>query len=288
MHTQTTFQDDKAVLYLVSTPIGNLKDFSLRAIETLNAVDVIYAEDTRTSGVLLKHHNITTKLRSYHEHNEQERQEEIVRLLGEGDNIALISDAGTPLISDPGETLIKKVRDAGFGVSNIPGPTAIISALVASNLQTSPFTFIGFLPSKKNLKEKLLKDLSALPHTLIFFESPHRIHKTLATLYDVLGNRQTCLARELTKRYESFIHFTLSEHEKIPDLKGEIVLVIDGAKQQELSSHDMIEHVQLLIADGKSEMEAIKMVAKLRNLKKNTVYMPYKTQKKSDEPDNRE
>jgi len=281
MQVQTTFKKDTPILYLVATPIGNLDDMSLRAIEVLKAVDFIYAEDTRTSQKLMQYHQILTPLKSFHEHNEEAKANDVIRRLTAGRNVALISDAGSPLISDPGESLVKKVREKGYSVSAIPGPTAVITALIASNLMTAPFTFIGFLPQKEKAKQDTIKQYMAAPETLIFYESPHRIHKTLQAMYEILGDREICIARELTKIYETFIHMRLSEHENLPPLKGEIVLIVEGApKQETLSPHDMIEHVALLIADGESEMQAIKTVAKLRQLKKNTVYMAYQNHKK--------
>ncbi len=282
MHEQTTFKKDTPILYLVATPIGNLDDISLRAIEVLKSVDFIYAEDTRTSQKLMQYHQILTPLKSFHEHNEDAKAEDVIHRLAAGRNVALISDAGSPLISDPGESLVKKVRDKGYSVSAIPGPTAIITALTASNITTAPFTFIGFLPQKEKAKQDIIKQYMSYPETLIFYESPHRIHKTLHVMYDIFGDRHICIARELTKLYETFIHMSLSEHESLPPLKGEIVLIVEGApKQDTLSTYDMLEHVELLISDGVSEMQAIKTVAKARQLKKNTVYMAYQNHKKN-------
>jgi len=277
---QKTFQEKRPTLYLVATPIGNLGDFTHRAIATLNDVDIILAEDTRTSGVLLKHYDITTALKSYHAHNENARLESVIRYLGEGKDIALISDAGTPLLSDPGESLVRAVRKSGYLVTSIPGPSALLSALVVTDILTHPFTFIGFLPAKEKARKDILKTYKSLTHTLVFYESPHRLKATLATMYEVFGARKTAVAREMTKLHEEIIHFDLSNHPSFPEVKGEIVLIVEGSETDVVfDESDMVEHVELLIDDGLKEMDAIKSVAKQRGLKKNKVYMAYQKHK---------
>ncbi len=263
-----------------------MEDITKRAITTLNAVDYILAEDTRTSGKLLKTHAITTPLKSYHSHNEQAMIDPVIAWLNEGKNLALISDAGTPLISDPGERVIKAVKTNGYNVVSIPGPSALISALITSGIETHPFTFYGFLPQKSSARDKILKTLVDHPYTMIFYESPNRIHKTLEAMHLILGNRTASIARELTKLYEETIQLSLREFEALPPLKGEIVLVVEGSKEAPLQTGDMLEHVSLLMEDGLREMDAIKRVAKLRNLKKNTVYMA--VQKSKTNPKNEE
>ncbi|MFW6318897.1 MAG: 16S rRNA (cytidine(1402)-2'-O)-methyltransferase [Bacillota bacterium] len=284
MHVQQSFKENKPTLYIVSTPIGNLEDITYRAVNILKTVDVIYAEDTRTSAVLLKHYNIETHMKSYHKHNERARNDMIIESLNEGKHIALISDAGTPLISDPGETLVQDVISANYPVVSIPGPTAFLTALTASPISTHPFVFFGFLPAKENTQKKQLSQLKHYQETLIFYEAPHRINQTLKVLYEVLGNRRVTLARELTKHYEEYRHFTLEDHTEITDLKGEMVIIVEGSKDDApLSKDDAIAHIELLIEDGLSEKEAIKTAAKTRNMKKNEVYMAYQNHKKRND-----
>ncbi len=282
MRSQKTFVEDRPILYLVATPIGHLDDFSKRAIDTLQDVEVIFAEDTRTSGKLLKHYNINTPLKSFHKFNESTQIKEVVDMMKKHHKVALISDAGSPLISDPGESLVKAVKNEGYHISTIPGPTALISAVTISEIVTHPFIFFGFLPQKNTERKKALNLLKTLPYTLIFYEAPHRLSKTLSSLFEYFGSRKVTIAREMTKMYEEIIETTLDEvSEKPLELKGEIVLIVEGAQKDiSLSEDDMIEHVQLLLEDGFSEMEAIKKVAKARKLKKNTVYMAYQTYKK--------
>ena len=281
MYHQKSYQDNQPTLYLVATPIGNLEDMTYRAVHTLKTVDIIYAEDTRTSGQLLKHFDIKTPMQSYHLHNEKVKIDQIINDLKDGKNIALISDAGTPLINDPGESLVKAVIEQTFPVVSIPGPSAFLTALTSSSLDSHPFLFYGFLPQKKSARQKALESLKLLPYTLIFYEAPHRIHETIEDLKTLYKSRKVTLARELTKFYEEYIHFNLEEDEILPDLKGEMVLIVEGFKDDTVVSEtDIINHIELLIQDGLSEMEAIKKAAKIRNMKKNDVYMAYQTHKK--------
>ena len=281
MKIRQSFIEIKPTLYLVSTPIGNLEDMTFRAIETLKKVDVIYAEDTRNSGRLLKHFDIETKLESVHEHNQAQKVDTMLDLLRQNKNIALISDAGMPRISDPGDLLVKACLDHDYTVVPIPGANALTTALIASPFQTHPFLFYGFLPAKKTQREKALESLKTRTETLIFYEAPHRINAMLESLKTVFDDRHVCIARELTKRYETFIDMYLSEIKDLEPLKGEMVVIVEGFKQGEtFTEDDMIEHIELLIHDGKKEMDAIKQVAKLRSMKKNDVYMAYQTHKK--------
>ncbi|MFW6318575.1 MAG: 16S rRNA (cytidine(1402)-2'-O)-methyltransferase [Bacillota bacterium] len=284
MDIQQSFKENKPTLFIVSTPIGNLEDITYRAVNILKTVDVIYAEDTRTSGVLLKYYEIETHMKSYHKHNERMRNETIIKTLNEGKYVALISDAGTPLISDPGETLVQDVISANYPVVSIPGPSAFLTALTASPLPTHPFVFYGFLPTKESAQKKQLSRLKTYQETLIFYEAPHRISQTLKTLYDVFGNRRVTLARELTKHYEEYRHFTLEDHATITDLKGEMVIIVAGSETDApLSKDDAIAHIELLIEDGFSEKDAIKTAAKKRNMKKNEVYMAFQNHKKRND-----
>lgn len=226
-------------MYVVATPLGNLADISLRAVEILQQVDLIAAEDTRHSQKLLSFYQITTRLISLHEHNEAERAKQLVGFLQEGLSIALISDAGTPLIADPGFTLVNKVRQAGFQVSPLPGPSAVIAALSAAGLPTNSFSFYGFLPSKPSAKESFLTGVASHTSTLVFYEAPHRLLASLASLIKVLGGqRQACIARELTKQFETFLTGSLEElltkvKEDANQHKGELVILVEGLASQE-------------------------------------------------------
>ena len=219
---------DKGRLYIVATPIGNLKDFTFRAIDTLKEVDFVFAEDTRNSIQLMKHYNIETKINSYHEHNNVQKIPKIVNLLNEGNNIALISDAGTPTISDPGYKLIRACIDEKIDIIPIPGASAVTAALSASGLPSDSFFFLGFLPQKKGRKKKI-SFLKSLENTIIIFESPHRLLKTLKELHNELGERPVVVARELTKLYEEIARGTFEsviEYFESKKTKGEIVIII--------------------------------------------------------------
>tara|TARA_B100001250_G_C19779754_1_gene781305 strand:- start:846 stop:1538 length:693 start_codon:yes stop_codon:yes gene_type:complete len=219
---------DKGRLYIVATPIGNLKDFTFRAIDTLKEVDFVFAEDTRNSIQLMKHYNIETKIDSYHEHNNVQKIPKIINLLNEGNNIGLISDAGTPTISDPGYKLIRACIDEKIDVIPIPGASAVTAALSASGLPSDSFFFLGFLPQKKGRKKKI-SFLKSLDNTIIIFESPHRLLKTLKELHDELGERPVVVARELTKLYEEIARGTFQsviEYFELKKVKGEIVIII--------------------------------------------------------------
>ena len=219
---------DKGRLYIVATPIGNLKDFTFRAIDTLKEVDFVFAEDTRNSIQLMKHYKIETKIDSYHEHNNVKKIPKIINLLNEGKNIALISDAGTPTISDPGYKLIRACIDEEINIIPIPGASAVTAALSASGLPSDSFFFLGFLPHKKGRKKKI-SFLKSLDNTIIIFESPHRLVKTLKELHDELGERPVVVARELTKLYEEIIRGnfdSIIEYFESKKVKGEIVIII--------------------------------------------------------------
>lgn len=227
-------------LYLVATPIGNLADISYRAVSILNSVDLIIAEDTRTSSVLLNHYSIKTPLKSYHSYNITKETPKIVKRLESGNSIALISDAGTPGISDPGYHLVKECVDKKIKVIPVPGASAFISALIASGLPTQRFAFEGFLPHKKGRQTKI-EMLKAETRTLVFYESPHRILKTIKQLAEAFGNRKCVLAREITKKYEEFIYSTLYklvEQLNEKSVKGELILVVEGASKKKKPAHE--------------------------------------------------
>jgi len=261
--------------YLVATPIGNLGDFSKRAIEVLNTVSYIACEDTRTSSALLHHFTIKKPLISYHEHNEQECSSKLISLLKEGHDIAIISDAGYPGISDPGHIIVEHCIKENISVSVIPGPNAFLPALIASGLDNEHFYFHGFLSSKPSHRKKELEKLSNIPVTLIFYESPHRIMDTLNDLNTHLNGRKMCLARELTKKFEEFIYGSTDELITLDPttLKGEMVLIVEGKKDDEtLTDDELIALLKQEINNGASLKDASKTVSLKTGIKKNAIY----------------
>lgn len=279
MKIQKSFKDNDGKLYLVATPIGNLNDITLRGLEILKMVDVIACEDTRITIKLLNKFEINKKLISYHEHNKMVCGEKIINLLSEGKNVALVSDAGTPCISDPGYEIVKSSIENDFPVIPIPGASAVLSALVVSGLLPQPFTFIGFLERQKSKQAKQLEEYKYLKHSLIFYESPLRILSTLKNMIEVLGDRKIVVCREITKRYEEFIRGNISEIlENIDAVKGEVVLIVDGSLEGNTEGDDWWEslsiedHVDKYINDGFKKIEAIKLAAKDRGKKKQEIY----------------
>ena len=262
------------MIYFVATPIGNLNDISLRALETLKNVQVIACEDTRTSKVLLDKFEIKNKLLiSYHKFNEQESSQNVIKLASEGKDIAIISDAGMPGISDPGNILAKKLVEAKIDFTVIPGASALTTALVLSGFDSRNFFFAGFLPEKKVEKDKLLSQISTLSSTLIFYVSSHNIKKDIQYLFEQLGNRKACLVKELTKVFETKYYFSLSSLPET-DERGEFVLIVEGNNESlDLDSMTVHEHVLFYINLGFSKNDAIKKVAKERGKSKNEIYM---------------
>lgn len=274
-------------LYLVPTPIGNIKDMTLRSIEVLSSVDIIYSEDTRNTKVLLANYDIKTPLKSYHKFNESEKSEDILKELAEGKVVALVSDAGYPGISDPGYLLVKKAIDNGFTVSTIPGATASLTALVTSGLPCDKFYFYGFLDHTISGKKKELQELVNFKNTLIFYESPYRINETLKVIYEVFKNRYVVIARELTKKYEEYIRGNILDLINMNlELKGEIVLIVEGAKIESiaLSLLDLtvIEHYNYYINQGIDSKTALKKVAKDRSVSKSEIYSIIFKKKEND------
>lgn len=271
------------ILYLCATPIGNLGDISARCLEAFENADLIACEDTRRTVQLLNHFGIKKQLTSYHEHNKREKGEVIVNLLKEGKNVVLVSDAGTPAISDPGEDLVKLCIENDLQVTPIPGCVAGINALIVSGLPTRRFAFEGFLSVNKRHRKEHLESVKNDTHTLIFYEAPHKLPYTLADMLEILGDRRIALCRELTKIHEEIIRTTLSEAQNLyteNSPKGEFVIVIEGAKEPEKEEAwweelSVNEHVEKYIADGVDSKEAVKMVAKDRNLPKREVYNIY-------------
>lgn len=270
-------------LYLCATPIGNLQDMTPRVRETLEAVDLIAAEDTRNSIKLLNHFEIKTPMTSYHEYNKVEKAKYLIEQMQEGKNIALITDAGTPAISDPGEVLVAMCYEVGITVTSLPGPAACITALTLSGLSTRRFCFEGFLPSDKKEKKDVLEDLKKESRTIILYEAPHHLVRTLEELQETLGNRKITLCRELTKRFETILPTTLEDallmYQK-EEPRGEYVLVVEGKslqafkKEQEADwqATSIEEHMAMYEAKGVDHKEAMKLVAKDRGISKRDVY----------------
>ena len=275
MNRQSSFDNGQPTLYLVPTPIGNLDEMTPRAIEVLKSADVIACEDTRNSGLLLQRFGIKNRLVAYENFNEVSSCKGLIKLLEEGKDIALISDAGYPLINDPGQRIVTEATKMGFNVVPLSGCNAMLNALVASGLIVQPFIFIGFLPAHKNDRIRKLREYEHYPMTMVFYEAPHRLSKCLEDCQEVLGNRQCCLARELTKLHEEFIRGTISEIREIADtLKGEMVLVIEGKPEEvlHLDNDYILNMVNERIAEGMSTSEAAKAVAHQTGMSKNEVY----------------
>lgn len=270
-------------LYLCATPIGNLQDMTPRVVETLKDVDLIAAEDTRNSIKLLNHFEISTPMTSYHEYNKVEKAYTLIEKMQNGMDIALITDAGTPAISDPGEVLVRMCHEAGVTVTSLPGPAALITALTLSGLPTRRFCFEAFLPSDKKERKQILSELSNESRTIILYEAPHHLKATLQELYQVLGERKITLCRELTKKFETVFPTTMEgalEYYEENDPRGEYVLVIEGKslsqkeaeKQAQVSEISIEEHMEKYISQGMDKKEAMKVVAKERGISKRDVY----------------
>lgn len=277
MRQKSYAQEEESILYLIPTPIGNMEDITLRAVHLLERVDFILCEDTRVTRELLNHLQIKKKLVHCDDHNEEQVKQMVVEQLKEKAVIGLVTDRGTPIISDPGYRVSRYVMDAGFPVVSLPGATAFVPALTMSGLSPAPFLFYGFLNSKKGKRDQELTSLKNYPYTMIFYESPHRIEEALHSLLEVLGNRQIALCREISKKYEEIIRGSISEVlVVVSELKGEMVLVVDGNHEREdFSSLSIPAHVTLYVEDGLTEKEAIKKVALERDLPKSIVYREY-------------
>ena len=270
-------------LYLCATPIGNLEDITYRVVRILKEVDIIGAEDTRNSVKLLNHFEIKTPMTSYHEFNKYDKAKQLVEMMKEGKNIAIITDAGTPGISDPGEEVVRQCFEAGIQVTSLPGPAACITALTMSGQKTRRFCFEAFLPKDKKEKVAVLEELKNETRTIIIYEAPHRLARTLKELRETLGNRQLTLCRELTKKYEEADKTTIDQaiekyNEKEP--RGEYVLVIEGKSQEEIQEENkqkwesmtIEEHMEYYISQGNDKKSAMKLVAKDRGVSKRDIY----------------
>lgn len=268
--------NDSPTLYLISTPIGNLEDITYRSIRILNEVDVIFSEDTRVTFNLLTHYGISKKLISLHEHNEEIVKERVLKFLENGDSVALVTDRGTPIISDPGYKTVKYVSDNGFNVVALPGATAFVPALITSGISPQPFLFYGFLDSKDGSRKKELELLSDYEETMIFYEAPHRIIKTLNMMLDIFGDRNISISREITKKFETIYRGKISEVINIVPDKGEFVIIVEGMKDKKIDDNISVrDAVNNYISAGFDVMTSIKKVAKDRGLAKNVIYSEY-------------
>ncbi|WP_415273444.1 16S rRNA (cytidine(1402)-2'-O)-methyltransferase [Bacillus siamensis] len=282
-------KSEMGILYLVPTPIGNLEDMTFRAVETLKSVDVIAAEDTRQTKKLCHVYDIETSLTSYHEHNKESSGHKIIEWLKNGKNVALVSDAGMPTISDPGAEIVRDFTQIGGYVVPLPGANAALTALTASGITPQPFFFYGFLNRQKKEKKKELAILKKRQETMIFYEAPHRLKETLTAMHDVLGNRNIAVTRELTKKYEEFIRGTVAEVMEWANedqIRGEFCLVVEGNQAAEPDEDDKPwwtelsekEHVEHYINEGASSKQAIKQTAVDRNVPKREIYDAYHIQ----------
>lgn len=269
--------DDSASLYLIPTPIGNLDDITVRALKTLETVDFILCEDTRETGKLLSKYNIKKKLVSCHEFNEDKIKSNVVDELSKGMNIGLVTDQGTPIISDPGYIIAREVIRCGYNVISLPGATAFVPALTSSGISPSPFLFYGFLNAKNSKQKSELESLKNLKYTMIFYESVHRIKDTLNNMLEVFGDRNISINREISKIHEEICRGKISELiDFVDEMKGEFVIIVEGNNDVvDYSSMSIIDHVKVYVDDGMSEKDAIKLVAKERNVAKSIVYKEY-------------
>ncbi len=268
------------MLYIVATPIGNLGEITYRAVETLKSVDAVLCEDTRRSSVLLAHYGIQKPLVSYQKFTEREKVGYVIERLKNGENLALVSDAGMPIISDPGKILVDELIRNGLDYTVVSGPCALVNAVVLSGLDASAFTMLGFLPEKKKDRERYLDKFKDLTTTLVFYSPPHDIRKNLDFLYERLGDRETAVVREISKMYEEVIRGKLGDFPEFT-LKGEFVIVVEGAKEKEsaLNELSIVEHIDRYIAQGMDKKEALKAVASDRKIPKSLVYAEYEKNK---------
>ena len=270
--------DGKPTLYLVPTPIGNLEDMTFRSIEVLKSVDIIFSEDTRVTLVLLNHFDIKKKLISLHDHNEDMVKDKVLSYLKDNKNVAIVTDRGTPIVSDPGYKTVKYVSDNGYNVVGLPGACAFVPAFIVSGLPSEHFLFYGFLNSKDSKMREELNNLKNFENTIIFYEAPHRLIKCLQAILDVFGDRYVSISKEISKLHESVFRGNISDAIKSFDVvKGEYVIVIDGFKRNsdDYSNLSIVEHVNMYVKSGLYVMDAIKMVAKERNIPKSEIYKEY-------------
>jgi len=269
--TRVSFKEERPTLYLISTPIGNLKDITLRALEVLEKVDLIYAEDTRVTLKLLNHYEINKKVVSYHSFNEEERVKEVINNLENGLSIGLCTDAGTPVISDPGYLLVREIKDR-FPVVSVPGASAVLAAIISSGLVPEPFTFVGFPERKKGKRNTQLEQYKTYPHTLVFYERGERVLDFVNDLFLVYGKRKCVLAKELTKLHETYYEFTLGTNIENLNFKGEFVVMVSGYVEEETTDKKIIEKVEEFINKGYTKKDAINLTSDELNVSKNKVY----------------
>jgi 16S rRNA (cytidine1402-2'-O)-methyltransferase len=282
MLRKTHYQDNQSALILIPSPLGNLEDITLRAIRTLKEVPLLYAEDTRVTRILLQHLGIERQMMSLHDHNETEMTADIIRHLQSGNSVGLISDQGMPLISDPGHYLVRHVQEAGFPVVCLPGPSAGLTALVMSGLAPHPHLFFGFLNANKGKRTTELAQLQYRKETLIFYEAPHRIQALMADMAACFPRRKVVVVREISKKFEEVIFGTPEELQALSDLKGEIVVVVEGYQESgsDQTVNETSKWVEHEIAQGLSEKDAIRKVAQLTGIAKNKIYSEYLENKK--------
>lgn len=269
-------------LYVIATPIGNLSDISLRALSTLKSLDFLYCEDTRKTAKLLSHYDISLPTDSYHDYSDQEKEDKIISLLKMGKNVGLVSDCGTPIISDPGYEVVRRVIKEGIRVIPIPGASAQVEAMILSALPPKPYLFYGFLDHNEKKRKEELSSLKDYPFTMVFYESPLRLKSTLRAMNETMGDREVSIAREITKIYEETIYLSLSEYNEVPDdLKGEMVIVLSGKKEEVAPIIiDYISEMNTILRDGTSLKEASKMLAKKTGRKASDIYNEYIREKK--------
>lgn len=268
--------DGSPSVYLVPTPIGNLEDMTFRAINTLKMVDVIFSEDTRVTLQLLNHFEIKNKLIALHDHNEEIVKDKVLEYLKDGKNVAIVTDRGTPIISDPGYKTVKYIKELGYNVIGLPGCCAFVPALIASSISSEHFTFYGFLSSKESKMKQELEYLKDSEYTLVFYEAPHRILKTLKMMLTIFGDRYISISREISKLHESvFVGMISDAIEKTEEFKGEFVIVVSPSSEEIVDDMSITDRVNMYIRTGLTSMEAIKKVAKERKIPKNLVYKEY-------------
>ena len=268
--------DGSPSVYLVPTPIGNLEDMTFRAINTLKMVDVIFSEDTRVTLQLLNHFEIKNKLIALHDHNEDIVKDKVLEYLRDGKNVAIVTDRGTPIISDPGYKTVKFLKENGYNVIGLPGACAFVPALIASSISSEHFTFYGFLSSKESKMKQELELLKDSEYAVVFYEAPHRIEKTLKMMLDVLGDRYISISREISKLHESVYVGSISQVLEITkEFKGEFVIVVSPSEEEIVNDMSIVDNVNMYIRTGLTSMEAIKKVAKERKIPKGEVYKEY-------------
>lgn len=277
--------DGSPCLYLIPTPIGNMDDMTYRAVKTLDGVDILFSEDTRVTLQLLQHFNIHKKLIALHDHNEDIVKDKVLEYLKNGMSVGIVTDRGTPIISDPGYKTVKYVSENGFNVVGLPGANAFVPALIVSGIAPQPFTFYGFLDSKDGKKEKELRSLKDVSNTIIFYEAPHRILKTMKMMLEIFGDREVSLSREISKKFESVYRGKISDLlPTLDNIKGEFVIVVSGNDgtyfENNVTEIDIVSKINSYIDDGMDTMSAIKRVSKERKMKKSDVYSMYHKESK--------